>query len=240
MSKNIKELKLDDIEIHDLASLTPSMTDVQYIALRESIKDHGQQVPVVIYRGKVIDGRHRVKALRELKSETIMCEILNSQLSIEDIKEKVMNIYENRRHQTPTQLAIMAYRDYISYQTIGEKYGQAEICKRHGTVVKQLGRVSTLMKLAGEEIIELLFNGNKLNIGTLERPCLTDSLQSLITYYKKRTEEIIKNTELSRSNDDFTDEEMFELRETVNSLIASYSGRMLNKLINVLSNSINE
>lgn len=44
----------------------------------------------MLYRGKCIDGRHRVKALRELGIELVTYESENSQLSIDDVRDKIL------------------------------------------------------------------------------------------------------------------------------------------------------
>jgi hypothetical protein len=43
------------------------MTDDQFKRLVEDIKKHGQQEPILTYKGKIIDGRHRWKACQRLK-----------------------------------------------------------------------------------------------------------------------------------------------------------------------------
>ena len=92
------ELKVDEVEIHELAHLTPTMTEARFKALKQSIQELGQKLPIVMYRGKCIDGRHRVKAFKELGIETIQATNENSQMSMEDIKEVILNGYEQRRH----------------------------------------------------------------------------------------------------------------------------------------------
>ena len=56
-------------EVHPLADLIPSMTDEEYISLRDDIAAHGQRNPITLYDGKILDGRHRVRACRELGIE---------------------------------------------------------------------------------------------------------------------------------------------------------------------------
>ncbi len=47
---------------HPLANLAPLMTEERLITLAESVKEHGLQDPVVIFEGKVLDGRNRMLA----------------------------------------------------------------------------------------------------------------------------------------------------------------------------------
>ena len=147
MSKYDK-IKTEEIEIHELANLTPTMTEVEFKSLKQSIHENGQQMPIKMYRGKCIDGRHRVKALRELGVEEVYYENENSQLSIEDIRNKILTVYERRRHQTPTQSAIMAYREWLTGRVSGEKLAQGAVADKYGVGLKQVGRVKQLEELA--------------------------------------------------------------------------------------------
>jgi len=234
MKKRYETMKVSDVEIHELAHLTPTMTEVEFNGLKLSIKEHGQEMPIKLYRGKCIDGRHRLKALRELAIDDVMYENENSQLSMEDLRAKVLTVYERRRHQTPTQKAILAYREWQRLRELGDKAGQGEIAELMGTTIKQLGRAKKLEEVAGKDITELLFQGNKINIGTEHSPNNTDSLYSLINYFNKHRELIIAQTESTNMSDDYTDEELASLNVTLNKLKSEYSGRMLARLNTML------
>ena len=239
MKNRYETMKVDDVEIHELAHLTPTMTDVEFNGLKLSIKEHGQEMPIKMYRGKCIDGRHRVRALRELGIEEVFYENEDSRLSMEDLRTKVLTVYERRRHQTPTQKAIFAYREWRRLQESGDKVGQGEIAELTGTTVKQLGRAKQLEGVAGEDILELLFQGNKINIGTEVHPNNTDSLSSLINYFKKHRELIVAQTKATTISEDYTDEEMESLNSTLHTLQSEYSPRMLSRLNHMLGTVIN-
>lgn len=225
---------IENIEVHELAKLTPAMTEVQFEALKTSIEQHGQQVPVVTYRSRIIDGRHRLKALRELGLPTIVTVSEDSTMSEEDIRIKIMDVYENRRHQTPTQKAIVAYRVYAKGKADGEKIGQGEVAKEMGTTVKQLGRASTLHGLASDSVMDLLFNGEKLNTGTEMQPNYTDSLSALVTYYKKFTENLLEGSKASGNSEDFTDEEVELSNAIVRSITSTNSTRMVKRISSMM------
>lgn len=237
---DIKTLKVDQIEIHELAHLTPTMTAGRYTALKQSIKELGQKLPIIMYRGKCIDGRHRIKAFKELGLTDIKATNENSQMSLEDIKEIILNGYEQRRHQTPTQTAIMAYREWIGYKESGDKISQGAVADKYGIGLKQLGRAKQLEEVAGKEIMELLFQGNKINIGSEIRPNNTDSLSSLINYFKKHRESIVKQTYDTKISEDYTDDEIDSLNNTLNKLQSEYSHRMLNRLNFMIGSVTNE
>lgn len=54
------------LPIHPYADLFPSMSAEQYEALREDIKKNGVREPIRIYKGQIIDGKHRQRACIEL------------------------------------------------------------------------------------------------------------------------------------------------------------------------------
>jgi ParB-like chromosome segregation protein Spo0J len=54
------------IEFHPVANLFPPMSDKAYQALKASIAARGLDDPIVMYQGKLIDGRHRLRACSEL------------------------------------------------------------------------------------------------------------------------------------------------------------------------------
>ena len=237
---NYHKMSLTEVEIHELANLTPSMTEAEFKGLKLSIHENGQQMPIKMYRGKCIDGRHRVKALRELGITEVLYENENSQLSLEDIRTKILTVYERRRHQTPTQKAILAYREYQRVKESGDKIGQGAVAESLGTTIKQLGRAKQLDEVAGKDIVELLFQGNRINIGTEAHPNNTDSLDSLINYFKKHREMIVIQTKSTNISEDYTDEEMLTLNDALSKLQSEYSHRMLSRLAFMLRSTLNE
>jgi hypothetical protein len=51
---------------HPLSSAYGDMPAEDFAALKADLKDNGQQMPIVIHEGKVLDGWHRYTALRDL------------------------------------------------------------------------------------------------------------------------------------------------------------------------------
>jgi len=142
-------------------------------------------------------------------------------------------------YKTPTQKAIMAYREYYSrHKAKGEKVGQAEVANQFGTTVKQLGRAGTLLKKAGEEIVEFLFQGNKINTGTEMDPNNTDSLASLINYFDKRGSTLLDLSNNSKVNEDFTVEEMEAINTALIDLKSQFGNRLLTRLNSMLFYSL--
>jgi hypothetical protein len=51
---------------HPVATLFPEMPTADFAALLRDIRQHGVKVPILVHRGKILDGRHRYKACQEL------------------------------------------------------------------------------------------------------------------------------------------------------------------------------
>lgn len=54
------------MKIHVAAGVFPPLSTSEYTALVGGIRDHGLIHPIVVYKGAILDGRHRLKACEEL------------------------------------------------------------------------------------------------------------------------------------------------------------------------------
>lgn len=57
------------LPIHELAVLFPAMSDEEYTALKQDISVNGVRQPIAVWKGKIIDGRHRYQICSELGLE---------------------------------------------------------------------------------------------------------------------------------------------------------------------------
>ena len=188
---NVQTVKIKDIKIHKYAELTPRMIPEQFEALKMDIKENGQLEPIKLSGTNCYDGRHRIAALSELGETTVEALVDNS-LSDSDIKSQVLSL-ENRRHQTPTQLAIMAYKEYLMLSADAEtKESQGSVAQRFGVSRANLAEVKSLYDRA-PDLIDFLFNGNKFNIGTAANPSYTNNVRAINAYIK--TERIDRMSE---------------------------------------------
>jgi ParB-like chromosome segregation protein Spo0J len=92
--------------IHEAANLFPPMSDAEFAALRESIRVDGQTDPIWTWQGKVIDGRHRLRACNELNIEPKMCEWDGKGSLIAFVVARNLT----RRHLDESQRAMVAAR----------------------------------------------------------------------------------------------------------------------------------
>ena len=96
-------------EIHPAALLSPAMTDDEYRELVSSIERSGLLVPIELYEGKVIDGRHRLKACEELgvDPETIDIELSDDTTPV----LYVCDLHQRRNLSTAQRAAMAAIRE---------------------------------------------------------------------------------------------------------------------------------
>lgn len=91
------------LSAHPLAELVPSMTNAEYIALRDDIDENGQREPLTLYEGKILDGQHRYRACQELGLEPKTTDYEGDAPA-----SAVVSLNVRRRQLTPAQLAAVA------------------------------------------------------------------------------------------------------------------------------------
>jgi ParB-like chromosome segregation protein Spo0J len=87
-----------DLHHHRMAALVPPMTPGEYRKLKADINDRGLMVPVVLYEGEILDGRHRYRACRELGRGVDFAEYMG-----DDPVGYVLAVNVHRRHLTQEQ-----------------------------------------------------------------------------------------------------------------------------------------
>lgn len=100
-----------DLEIHPIALLIPEMGDTEFQALKEDISGLGVINPIILFEGKVLDGRHRYKACLELD---ISCTARDWEGGMNPV-EYVVSENVHRRHLNQSQKGMIqvAVSDYM-------------------------------------------------------------------------------------------------------------------------------
>ena len=80
-------------EFHPFTEIFPMMPSHEIDALAADIKKFGQRVPIVIYGGKILDGRNRYEACKRAKVEPRVVQFIK-----EHPKEYVAGANLLRRH----------------------------------------------------------------------------------------------------------------------------------------------
>lgn len=90
------------LEPHEIATLFPSMSQVDLDHLRESIQAQGQLEEILLFEGKILDGRHRYQACLELGIEPRFREFEGT---AQDAFAYSVALNLSRRHLTTVQRA---------------------------------------------------------------------------------------------------------------------------------------
>jgi ParB-like nuclease domain len=105
----------------EAASLTPHWacdslpvrSDYKYDELLEDIESNGQQQPIIVANGKIIDGRHRLRALQKLAKKRAGIKVLVrdlGSLTEQQITDQVMSATTAVRHWSTKHNGLRKFR----------------------------------------------------------------------------------------------------------------------------------
>lgn len=93
--------------IHPAAALVPPMPPDEYEQLKQRIAEFGLIWPIVVHKGKIVDGRHRQRACEELGIDPVYQHDDELLEHGGDVKQFVFDA-SCRRNLTPSQKAMLA------------------------------------------------------------------------------------------------------------------------------------
>lgn len=93
------------LEHHPIADVLPLLEGAEYQALEDDIHTHGQIEPIVLYQGKILDGRNRYRVCRRLGVEPLF-----KTYDGDDPVAFVISLNLKRRHLNESQRAMVATR----------------------------------------------------------------------------------------------------------------------------------
>lgn len=98
----------ESVHLHELTEIFPPMPEEEFQALKADIQTHGQLEPIWLSKDrKVIDGRHRLRACRELGIEP---DFEESEAEEHELPGLVISLNLKRRHMSESQRAMVAAR----------------------------------------------------------------------------------------------------------------------------------
>lgn len=95
-------------ELHSAADLFPEMQEQEFEEFKADIGKNGLRMPILRYQGKVVDGRHRLRACTELGVIPRFEEM--EAANDAEVNHAVVSINLHRRHLTESQRALIAAR----------------------------------------------------------------------------------------------------------------------------------
>jgi ParB-like chromosome segregation protein Spo0J len=93
-------------QFHELADAFPLITGEAFDELKKDIQENGQLEPVVMYEGKILDGRNRWRAMQEL-------DLPHKEIKLPKETDPIAYVWSKnavRRQLTPAQKALAATR----------------------------------------------------------------------------------------------------------------------------------
>ena len=106
--KLLQKAKQEDFEYSELSTVFPSFQGEQvFLDLVESIKTEGLLEPIVVWKGEIVDGRHRHLACKEARVQPEYT-YLPDDWSLDKVKDRVVALNVLRRHLTTGQRALVA------------------------------------------------------------------------------------------------------------------------------------
>ena len=105
---------IPEYPMHELASSFPKMTEPEAFGLALDIKMNGLKEPITIWRGMIIDGRHRYEACKslvrtgEMNGANVRFDHLPDEVNEESARAFVKSKNIGRRHLSQGQKAIIA------------------------------------------------------------------------------------------------------------------------------------
>ena len=95
--------QVKSLPFHPAADVFPLMAGAEFDALVDDIRQHGLRQSIVLYEGKILDGRNRYLACRKAGVEPIIFQHREGCSGIGDPVAWVISVNLRRRHLTPEQ-----------------------------------------------------------------------------------------------------------------------------------------
>ena len=101
-----------DYKLHSMVEDFPAMPEKQYQALLQDVDRNGIRTPLLAWQGAIVDGRHRLRAARELElgPDALPVDHLPDDMPEAAVETLVRGNNLARRHLTQGQRAMMAAR----------------------------------------------------------------------------------------------------------------------------------
>lgn len=143
---------MTDIQFHECANIFPFMDSNAFDALRSDLRLNGLSSPIVLHDGKILDGRNRYRAMRQIQPEFSPSSAPGSftKFSGQSPLAFVVSANLHRRHLNESQRAIIAAK--LSLANPGKNRHQQGLSSPK---VAALMRVSTGLVNEAKRVIKL-------------------------------------------------------------------------------------
>jgi hypothetical protein len=184
-SIQVREASLGGFPIHELAAIVPLADTAEQATLMYSISIAGQSLPIILWKGAVVDGRCRQKALTALNYDIMYTELPDTATEAE-VRSYVMSV-NTRRNLTNSQKIAIACKQYLSNK---DKTTIVAAAKEWGVGEMTLKNALWIHK-QDPAVIETIFNGGTITIGDKDgKAVLTNKITAIYAYMKKQQENV--------------------------------------------------
>ena len=105
----------DDLEIHPAALILPLMNPEEFVKLKNDISVNGLVDPIILFQGKILDGRNRYNACKELGID-VWARNWKGEM---DPVEYVLSKNYHRRHLAPVEQDVAVAKEIKYYPVWG-------------------------------------------------------------------------------------------------------------------------
>ena len=106
---------MDGYENHEIANFFPMMSPDEFESLKQDIRANGLRTPVLLYENKILDGRNRYAACREIGVKPDTIEYVGN-----DPVGHVISLNLVRRHLNTSQRAMISL-PFNNHQDVAER-----------------------------------------------------------------------------------------------------------------------
>jgi len=143
---NVGTVKFDTT----ISTFNREQTEDEYRKTMLSIQSIGQEMPIIMDSGLCIDGRHRIKALKQLGIDYARCIDINPALSVSDKLRVCNKDITSGRDLSKSQLAIQAFE--YAEKTGCTKLEAGEVFGVRAKVLTYVSNIKTFLPDAYDDI----------------------------------------------------------------------------------------
>ena len=143
--------------VHDAALLFPEMLPDEFAEFKDDIQRNGLREPILTNAdGRIVDGRHRLRACEELGIEPLFDTV---QISDDEIPDWVVSRNLHRRHLTTSQRAMIA-AELANLKQGGRQPADLPVAVSQSDAAKRLGvsersaRTATQVKKRAPQLVK--------------------------------------------------------------------------------------
>jgi N6-adenosine-specific RNA methylase IME4/ParB-like chromosome segregation protein Spo0J len=157
-----------DLKPHPATDVLPRMTESEYADLKRDIKANGQQQPILVWEGKILDGRERYRACKALGIQPKTRVLANMAGSAEQM---VVSLNVHRRHLAESQKAMVAAcvaTTSVGSNQTSQGVTQGEAAKKFNTSPDSIQRARKVIEFGNKSLVKAVIQG-KLDVTNARR-----------------------------------------------------------------------